>query len=437
MSDNFNLIIKNGSCYINGKLEQTDIAINNGKIEKIGKLSLNNSKFFDATDKIVLPGIIDTQVHFREPGSTDREDLESGSRAAVLGGVTSVFEMPNTNPPTSNLIEFNKKLDLAKNRMHCNYAFYFGATPENVDQLAKLKGLEGCCGVKLFAGSSTGKLLVDKEKDIEKVISNSDRIVSIHSEDEEILNLRKKFIKEGDVHSHPEWRNAECAMSSTRRVVKIAERYNKQIHVLHVTTKEEVDFLAMHKKNVTFEITPQHLTLYAPDCYDKLGSFAQMNPPIRKKEHFDRLWVAVKNSVVDVLGSDHAPHSKEDKNKKYPGSPSGMPGVQTILPIMLDHINNEKLSLNQLVKLMCENPCRIFGIKNKGYLKEGYDADLTIIDMNKSVTIKNEMIASKCGWTPFDNYKVKGFPVATIVNGSVVMNDGKVVAESLGKPLEF
>jgi len=437
MSDNFNLIIKNGSCYINGKLEQTDIAINNGKIEKIGKLSLNNSKFFDATDKIVLPGIIDTQVHFREPGSTDREDLESGSRAAVLGGVTSVFEMPNTNPPTSNLIEFNKKLDLAKNRMHCNYAFYFGATPENVDQLAKLKGLEGCCGVKLFAGSSTGKLLVDKEIDIEKVISNSDRIVSIHSEDEEILNLRKKFIKEGDVHSHPEWRNAECAMSSTRRVVKIAERYNKQIHVLHVTTKEEVDFLAMHKKNVTFEITPQHLTLYAPDCYDKLGSFAQMNPPIRKKEHYDRLWVAVKNSVVDVLGSDHAPHSKEDKNKKYPASPSGMPGVQTILPIMLDHINNEKLSLDQLVKLMCENPCKIFGIKRKGYLKEGYDADLTIIDMNKSVTIKNEMIASKCGWTPFDNYKVKGFPVATIVNGSIVMKDGKVVAESLGKPLEF
>jgi dihydroorotase len=345
--------------------------------------------------------------------------------------------MPNTNPPTSNLIEFNKKLDLAKNRMHCNYAFYFGATPENVDQLAKLKGLEGCCGVKLFAGSSTGKLLVDKEKDIEKVISNSDRIVSIHSEDEEILNLRKKFIKEGDVHSHPEWRNAECAMSSTRRVVKIAERYNKQIHVLHVTTKEEVDFLAMHKKNVTFEITPQHLTLYAPDCYDKLGSFAQMNPPIRKKEHYDRLWVAVKNSVVDVLGSDHAPHSKEDKNKKYPASPSGMPGVQTILPIMLDHINNEKLSLDQLVKLMCENPCKIFGIKRKGYLKEGYDADLTIIDMNKSVTIKNEMIASKCAWTPFDNYKVKGFPVATIVNGSIVMKDGKVVAESLGKPLEF
>ena len=437
MSDNYSLIIKNGSCYINGKLEKSDIALSGNKIKKIGKIELNSSKVFDATDKLVLPGIIDTQVHFREPGSTDREDLESGSRAAVLGGITSVFEMPNTNPPTSNLVEFEKKLNLAKNRMHCNYAFYFGATPGNADQLSKLKYLKGCCGVKLFAGSSTGKLLVAKEEDIEKVISSSDRVVSIHSEDEEILNLRKKFIKEGDVNSHPEWRNTECAMSSTRRVVKIAERYNKQIHVLHVTTKEEVDFLAMHKKNITFEITPQHLTLYAPDCYDKLGTFAQMNPPIRKKEHHDRLWTAVKNSIVDVLGSDHAPHSKEDKNKKYPTSPSGMPGVQTILPIMLNHINNKKLSLEQLIKLMCENPCKIFGIQNKGYIKEGFDADLTIVDMKKKQKIKNEMMATKCGWTPFHDMNIKGFPIATIINGKTVMSDGKVIIEGFGQPLEF
>ena len=437
MSENYSLIIKNGSCYVNGKLEKTDIALIDNKIKKIGKVEVNNNKVFDASNKLVLPGIIDTQTHFREPGSTDREDLESGSRAAVLGGVTSVFEMPNTNPPTSNLVEFDKKLNLAKNRMHCNYAFYFGATPENADQLSKLKDLKGCCGVKLFAGSSTGQLLVDKEADIEKVISQSDRVVSIHSEDEEILNLRKKFIKEGDVHSHPEWRNTECAISSTRRVVKITERYNKQIHVLHVTTKEEVDFLAMHKKNVTFEITPQHLTLYAPDCYNKLGAFAQMNPPIRTKEHYDRLWVAVKNSIVDVLGSDHAPHSKEDKKKKYPASPSGMPGVQTILPVMLNHINNEKLSLEQLITLMCENPCKIFGIKNKGYIKEDFDADLTIVDMNKEQIIKDEMIASKCGWTPFNNFTVKGFPIATIVNGKIVMSDGKVNIEGSGQPLDF
>jgi len=437
MSDNYSLIIKNGSCYVEGKLENVDLCLSGNKIKKIGKINLNNAKVFDASGKIVLPGVIDTQVHFREPGSTDSEDLESGSKAAVLGGITSVFEMPNTNPPTSNLIEFDKKLKLAKNRMYSNYAFYFGATPENIDQLSKLKNLEGCCGIKLFAGSSTGKLLVDKESDIEKVISNSDRIVSIHSEDEEILNLRKKFIKEGDVQSHPEWRNTECAISSTRRVVKIAERYNKKIHVLHVTTREEIDFLAMHKKNVTFEITPQHLSMYAPDCYNKLGTFAQMNPPLRTKEHYDRLWVAVRNSIVDILGSDHAPHLKENKKKKYPDSPSGMPGVQTILPVMLDHVSKDKLSLNQLMKFMCENPCKIFGIKNKGYIKEGYDADLTIVDMKKEQIIKDEMMASKCGWTPFNNYKVKGFPVCTIVNGNIVMTDGKILSKANGMPLSF
>ena len=437
MSDNNSLIIKNGTCYIDGKLVNTDITVSGGKIKSIGKADLNNHKVYDAENKIVLPGIIDTQVHFREPGSTDAEDLESGSRAAVLGGVTSLFEMPNTNPPTANLVEFEKKLKAAKNRMHSNYAFYFGATPSNTDQLAQLKNVEGCCGVKLFAGSSTGNLLVDKEADIEKVISSSDRVVSIHSEDEDIIKLRKKFIRKGDVHSHHEWRNVECAMSSTRRVVKIAERYNKKIHVLHVTTKDEVDFLAMHKKNVTFETTPQHLTLYAPDCYDKLGTYAQMNPPLRGKEHYDRLWTAIKNNIVDVLGSDHAPHLKANKDKEYPDSPSGMPGVQTIFPVMIDHVNNGKLTLNQLINLMCENPCRIFGIKNKGFIKEGFDADLTIVDMEKEVTIKDEMIASKCGWTPFNNYKVKGFPVGTIVNGILVMSDGKILVESKGKPLSF
>ena len=437
MSENLSLIIKNGSCYINGKLTNTDIGLLGNKIKIIGEIKGDGLNIYDATNKLVLPGIIDTQVHFREPGSTDAEDLESGSRAAVLGGVTSVFEMPNTNPPTANLIEFEKKLKAAKNRMHSNYAFYFGATPDNTDQLKQLKNVEGCCGVKLFAGSSTGNLLVDKESDIEKVISSSDRIVSIHSEDEDIIKLRKKFIKQGNVHSHPEWRNVECAMSSTRRVVKIAERYNKKIHVLHVTTKEEVDFLAMHKKNVTFETTPQHLTLFAPDCYDKLGTYAQMNPPLRSKEHYDRLWAAIKNNVVDVLGSDHAPHLKSNKDKEYPNTPSGMPGVQTIFPIMIDHVNNGKLTLTQLVNLMCENPCRIFGIKNKGFIKEGYDADLTIVDMSKKVTIKNEMMASKCGWTPFHNHKITGFPVGTIVNGNLVMEDGKILIKSKGKPLEF
>ena len=431
------LIIKNGSCFIDDNLKQQDIGIENSKIVKIGKLKEDAVETYDAKNLLVLPGCIDTQTHFREPGSTDTEDLHSGSRAAIVGGITAVFEMPNTNPPTSNKKEFQRKLDLAKNRMYCNYAFYFGATADNADDLADLKNLEGCCGIKLFAGSSTGNLLVAKETDIEKVFKNSSKVVAVHSEDEEILNINKKLIKTGDVHSHPIWRSVECAMSSTRRIVRIAEKYNKKAHVLHITTKEEIDFLSQHKGNITFEITPQHLTIYAPDCYNKLGTYAQMNPPIRDKSHYDRLWYAVKNNLNDTIGSDHAPHLKINKDKKYPNSPSGMPGVQTLMPVMLNHINDGKLSLNQLIKLVCENPVKIFGIQNKGFIKEGYDADFTIVDMNKKIIIKNENIESKCRWSPFNEVEFKGTPVATIIAGKIKMKEGKILGEPDGNPLKF
>ena len=431
------LIIKNGSCFIDGNLKQQDIGIENSKIVKIGKLKEDARETYDAEGLLVLPGCIDTQTHFREPGSTDTEDLYSGSRAAIAGGITAVFEMPNTNPPTSNKKEFQRKLDLAKNRMYCNYAFYFGATADNADDLADLKNLEGCCGIKLFAGSSTGNLLVAKETDIEKVFKNSSKVVAVHSEDEEILNINKKLIKNGDVHSHPIWRSVECAMSSTRRIVKIAEKYNKKAHILHITTKEEIDFLSQHKGNITFEITPQHLTIYAPECYDKLGTYAQMNPPIRDKSHYDRLWYAVKNNLNDTIGSDHAPHLKKNKEKVYPNSPSGMPGVQTLMPVMLDHINAGKLSINQLISFVCENPVKIFGIKNKGFIKEKYDADLTIVDMNKKITIKNENIVSKCKWSPFNNIEFKGAPVATIIAGKIKMKDGEILGDPEGSPLIF
>ena len=437
MSDNYSLIIKNGSCYIDGKFQNVDLALSRNKIKKIGKIELNSNKVFDATGKTILPGVIDTQVHFREPGANDAENLESGSRAAIAGGVTSVFEMPNTNPPTSTFKEFNKKLTAAKDRMFCNYAFYFGATPDNMKELASVNTLEGCCGVKLFAGSSTGNLLVSQEKDIEKVISNSSKIVSVHSEDENILLSRKKFIKDGDVTSHPVWRNEECALESTKRVVRLAQKHKKKIHILHVSTKEEIDFFSKKRDGVTFEITPQHLTLFAPDCYDKLKTFSQMNPPLRSKDHYDRLWDAVDETLVSTIGSDHAPHTKAEKNRKYPLSPSGMPGVQTLLPVMLDHVNKGKIKLEKLIKLVCENPCDLFGIKHKGYIKENYDADLTIVDMNKEVVIKDDWIESKCGWTPFNNYKVKGFPVATIVNGEIVMENSKIISPAKGKPLNF
>jgi len=431
------LIIKNGSCFIDSALKNQDLGIKEGKIFKLGKFEDKAKEIFDAKNLIVLPGCIDTQVHFREPGSTDAEDLNSGSKAAIAGGITSVFEMPNTNPPTSSKKEFKNKLNLAKNRMYCNYAFYFGATPDNHSELSDLKDLEGCCGVKLFAGSSTGSLLVHKEEDIEKVFKHTSKIVSVHSEDEEILNQRKKLRVTGDVTSHTLWRNEECAISSTRKIVKIAIRLNKKAHILHVTTKEEVDFLSKNKGNITFEITPQHLTMYAPDCYQKLGTYAQMNPPIRNKSHYDRLWYAIRNNYNDTIGSDHAPHLKKNKDKEYPSSPSGMPGVQTLLPVMLNHVNEGKLKLEQLVKLICENPVNIFGIKNKGYIKKDYDADLTIVDMNKKIEIKNENIQSKCKWSPFHGETFKGSPVLTIVNGIIKMKDGKILGEPEGFPLTF
>ena len=431
------LIIKNGSCYIDKNLKEQDIAVKDGKIIEIGKITSDTKETFDAKNLTVLPGCIDTQTHFREPGSTDTEDLNSGSRAAIVGGITGVFEMPNTNPPTSNKIEFQKKLDLAKNRMYCNYAFYFGATADNASDLADLKNLEGCCGVKLFAGSSTGNLLVAKEDDIEKVFKNTSKVVSVHSEDEEILNKNKKLIKNGDVHSHPVWRSEECAISSTRRIVKIAERHKKKAHILHVTTKQEVDFLSQHKGDITFEITPQHLTIYAPDCYDKLGSYAQMNPPIRDKSHYDRLWYAIKNNYNDTIGSDHAPHLKKNKEKTYPNSPSGMPGVQTLMPVMLNHINEGKLTIEQLINFVCENPVKIFGIKNKGFIKEGYDADFTIVDMNKKIVVKNEKIESKCRWSPFHEFEFKGTPVTAIIAGQIKMREGKIIGDPTGKPMLF
>jgi len=431
------LIVKNGTCFIDGNLSKHDIGVQNGKITHIGDLTkekTNNT--INADGKIVFPGLMDTQVHFREPGSVDAEDLHSGSRAAIVGGITSVFEMPNTNPPTTNFEEFKKKINLGK-RMYCNHAFYFGATAENYEILEKLKNLEGCCGIKLFAGSSTGNLLVDKEEDIEKVFKYASKVVAVHSEDEEILKLRKKLIQKGDVKTHPVWRNEEVAISSTRKIVKIAKRLNKKAHILHVTTKDEVDFLSQNKGNITFEITPQHLTMYAPDCYDRLGSYAQMNPPIRDKSHYDRLWYAIRNDYNDTIGSDHAPHLKINKEKQYPDSPSGMPGVQTILPVMLNHMNEGKIKLNQIVKFLCENPVKIFGIKNKGYIKKDFDADFTIVDLNKVIEIKNENIESKCGWSPFDGYKFKGTPIYTIIAGEIKMQDGKIIGEPTGKPLSF
>ena len=438
MSNKYTLIIQNAECYIDGSLVVTDIAIKDNIIAKISKnISETADKILDSKGLTVFPGIIDTQVHFREPGDPNKETLESGSKAAVLGGVTAVFEMPNTSPPTDSPDRFQDKLDRAKGRMYCNYAFYYGATESNSSSLEVTKKLEGCCGIKMFIGSSTGNLLVKEDKYIEQVIKNAPRVVSIHSEDENMLNERKNEIVNGDVKSHYVWRNVETAMISTTKVAKFAKALNKRIHVLHVSTKDEIDFLRDYKDIVSIETTPNHLSLFAPDCYEEKGTFVQMNPPVREKAHMEGIWKGVLDGTVDVIGSDHAPHTKEQKMQAYPASPSGMPGVQTIFLLMLKHFREGKIKLEQVISLLSENPCKLFGIKQRGYIKEGYFADLTIMNMNKEFTITNDWIASNCKWTPYDGWKVQATLHGTIVNGNVCVWNEQLVEEKFGKPLLF
>ncbi len=433
------LILKNGQVYYDDQLQKLDILIEKNKIIKIEKnIEPNNSEVQDCEGLTIFPGFIDTHVHFREPGHPEKETLESGSRAAVIGGITGTFEMPNTSPITDSLETLNDKLKRAKDNMHCNYAFYFGATNENSDKLSYLKGLDGCCGVKMFVGSSTGDLLVKDDFYIEQVIKHSPKIVSIHSEDEDMLISRKNIIEEGNVKSHYKWRSVECAMSSTQKLIKLSNKHKKRIHILHITTKDEIDYVRDNKPEfATLETTPQHLTMFGPDIYDQINTFAQINPPIRTKEHQEGLWKGVDDNVISIIGSDHSPHTKEEKNRPYPKSPSGMPGTQTIGLIMTDYYLKGKISLKKLVSLLCKNPCKIFGIENRGEIKEGNIADLTIYKLNKSFLIKDDWIESNCKWTPFNGREVDVSPFGTIIGGHKVVWEQKLLSKGKGKPYVF
>jgi dihydroorotase len=438
MPDAFDLIVRGGEVVNHAGRGRADIGVRGGRIAAIGDLSKASAgKAFDAAGLTVLPGVIDTQVHFREPGMDWKEDLESGSRAAVLGGVTAVFEMPNTDPPTSSRAALEDKLARAKGRMHCDHAFYAGATHENAAHLAEVEATPGCCGVKTFMGSSTGSLLVDDDAGVEAVLRSVRRRAAFHSEDEVRLKERKGLAREGDWSSHPEVRDVETALRSTRRLIAIAERLGKRVHVLHTTTADEIAFLAEHKDVATCEVTPQHLTLAAPEAYERLKGLAQMNPPIRGAEHRAGLWAGIASGVVDVIGTDHAPHTLEEKARPYPASPSGMPGVQTLVPVMLTHVAEGRLTLERFVDLTSAGAQRIFNIAGKGRLAVGWDADLTIVDLKARRTIRHADMASRVGWTPFDGLQAKGWAMATIIRGQVVMRDGELVAAGRGQPIRF
>jgi dihydroorotase len=321
--------------------------------------------------------------------------------------------------------------------MHCDFAFFVGGTRDNVADLAELEHLPAVAGIKVFMGSSTGKLLVADNAGLRAILKAICRRASFHAEDEPRLEERKKLRVEGDPASHPVWRDETAALTATKRLVAVARVAGKRVHVLHVSTAEEMQFLADHKDVASVEVTPQHLTLAAPECYARLGTRAQMNPPLRDSRHREALWRAVANGVADILGSDHAPHTLEEKKKPYPASPSGMPGVQTLVPMMLDHVNAGRLSLARFVDMTSAGPQRLFGIANKGRIAVGYDADFTIVDLKRKETITNQWIGSRSGWTPYDGMKVTGWPVGTFVRGKRVMWEGEIVMPGEGAAVRF
>ena len=437
MRATFDLILRGGEVVSHAGRGLADIGVRDGRVVRVGDLGQASAgEVIDLPGLTVMPGVIDSQVHFREPGLEWKEDLETGSLAAVLGGVTSVFEMPNTEPTTTTPEALADKLERAQ-RMACDHAFYFGGTHENADDLGDYERLPGCCGIKVFMGASTGTLLVADDEGVARVLASIRRRAAFHSEDEYRLAERRPLARTGDWTSHEEVRDARSALQSTERLVRLARAAGKRIHVLHVTTAEEIEFLSHHKDVASVEVTPQHLTLTAPEAYVRLKGFAQMNPPIRGLEHQQGLWRGITHGVADVLGSDHAPHTKEEKARPYPASPSGMPGVQTLLPVMLNHVAQGRLSLERLVDLTSHGPQRVFGIAGKGRIAEGWDADLTIVDLKANRTLRHEDMASRCGWTPFDGLTVKGYPVMTIIRGRVVMRDAEVVLPKSGKPVRF
>jgi dihydroorotase len=432
----FDLLLENGTVWTPGGPVEASLGVRDGKVAGIG-VNGDAGERIDCTGLTILPGVVDSQVHFREPGLEHKEDLESGSRAAVMGGVTAVFEMPNTKPLTDSAEMLTDKLARAKDRMWCDHAFFVGATSQNANDTAELERLPGAAGMKIFMGSSTGDLLVAEDKELARVLRSGRRRISIHAEDEARMQSRLGERVPGDAASHPVWRDDESALMATRRIVNLARETRRPVHVLHITTPAELEYLGANKDVASCEVTPQHLTLAGEEAYPRLGTHAQMNPPIRSGAHRDGLWHWLMQGVPDVLGSDHAPHTVEEKAQPYPQAPSGMPGVQTLLPIMLTHVAAGRLSLAKLVELTSAGPQRLFGMTGKGRIAYGYDADFSVVDLRARWTVTEDWLASRAGWSPYTGDAMVGRPVGTIIRGQRVMWEGQLADKAIGRPVRF
>ncbi|MCL2013295.1 MAG: dihydroorotase [Cystobacterineae bacterium] len=430
------LVLRNAVCLLPWGKAQVDIGICHGKIAALGQLGgVPAVEVFNAQGLHILPGLMDSHVHWREPGLEHKEDMASGSAQAAIGGVTSVFEMPNTSPPTTNLELLSQKCSLAQNRCWVDYAFFLGGSAENLLSLPQWEKAPGCAGIKLFLGSSTGSLLLHEERLLAQLLQKARRRIACHCEEESRLVERKALAQAGKPETHPLWRDEASAFLSTQKLLALAKPYGARVHILHVSTEEELALLQKARAFATAEITPQHLLLSAPECYSRLGTWAQINPPLRAPRHAEALWKALHMGLFDTLATDHAPHSLEEKARPYPQSPSGMPGLATLLPLMLNQVAQGKLSLEQLVELTAHGPARVFGTRLKGRLALGYEADLVLVDLQKKQTVNTSQ--TRCAWSAFEGLCLQGWPVATLLRGKWVAREGSLVGKPEGLPIEF
>ena len=385
------LLIKNGKIYRNGTLIKKNIFIKEGKITKITNQELKADETIDAKNKIIIPGLIDGHVHFREPGQTHKEDFLTGSMAAAAGGITTILDMPNTNPPTTNLQRLDEKRKLAR-KCIVNYGFHFGSTNNNI---AEIKKVTNVACIKIYMDYTTGDLKLDNYEVLKKIFS-CNKTIAVHAENE-----------------------------NTKKAIELIQHADNHLYLCHVSSKEELHHAKNKKvKNKVFvEVCPHHLFLTAKDI-NELQNFGEMKPNLKTQEDQDALWDAINKGKVDTIATDHAPHTKEEKLE--PNYGYGVPGCETMLPLLLNALNEEKITLKKIIQLCCENPTKIFKIKNKGFIKEGFDADLTIIDLDLEKEVKNDELFTKCKWSPFDGWNLKGWPVTTIVNGNIIFNNGKI-----------
>ena len=439
MARHFDLLIRGGMCVLPWGEVLADIGVSGGRIAAIGSAAGDSAgQVVQAAGLHVLPGLIDPHVHLRDPGDAAVESIPTGTKAAALGGFATVFDMPNTSPAVTDAKTLAWKQDYVERVSFTDFGIYIGATKQNIDSLAGLERGDGVCAIKVFAGSSTGDLMVEDDANIEAVMRAGTRRIAFHSEDEYRLQDRRKLFERGEpTRRHMEWRDPECAFLGTRRIMALARRTGRPAHIVHVSTEEEYDYLRDFRDIATAEVLVNHLTQIGPECYDQLGGYAVMNPPIRDRRHFDAAWRAVQNGLIDTIGSDHAPHSHAAKERPWPDTAAGLTGVQTAVPIMLDHVAAGRLSLGRLVDLMAAGPARVYGAVAKGRIAAGFDADFTLVDLKRQQTIENDWIVTPCGWTPFAGKNCTGWPIMTIVRGEVVMRDGAVDGAPQGRRVVF